>query len=190
MYKRTSPSEDYYRRVVLGLQLDTTWENFGSLQWELVLCLLLAWIIVCVCLIKGIDSSGKVVYFTALFPYVVLAILLVRALTLPGPGAMNGLHFYLYPKWELLSSVIVWSDATTQVFYSLGPSFGVHIMLSSYNRFDNNAHRDAVIIALSNAITSVFAGFVVFAIIGFMAHDQGVPVKDVVASGPGRYLYP
>ncbi len=185
VYKRTSPSEDYYQRVVLGLEEDTSWENFGSLKLELVLCLLLAWTLVCLCLIKGIQSSGKVVYFTALFPYVVLAILLGRVLTLPGPGAMNGLHFYLYPKWETLKSILVWSDATTQVFYSLGPSLGVHVMLSSYNRFTHNTHRDAVVIALANGLTSVFAGLVVFSIIGFMAHDQGVLVENVVASGPG-----
>ena len=40
---------------------DTTWENVGSLRWQLVLCLAVAWLIVCLCLIKGIQSSGKVV---------------------------------------------------------------------------------------------------------------------------------
>ena len=69
VYTRRSPSEDYFERVVLGYQEDTTWENYGSLRWELVLCLLLAWIIVGLSLIKGVKSSGKVVYFTALFPY-------------------------------------------------------------------------------------------------------------------------
>ncbi len=72
---------------MLGLRPDTTWENFGTLQWELVLCLLLAWIIVCACLIKGVHSSGKVVYFTALFPYLVLTIFFVRGLTLKGAAA-------------------------------------------------------------------------------------------------------
>ncbi len=43
------------------------------------------------CLFRGIKSSGKVVYFTAIFPYVVLIILLIRAVTLPGDlvGAMT-----------------------------------------------------------------------------------------------------
>ena len=59
-------------------------ENMGPIQWKLCLCLLAAWIIIFFCLIKGIKSSGKVVYFTATFPYVVLVILLIKAVTLPG----------------------------------------------------------------------------------------------------------
>ena len=58
--------------------------------------------------IQGIQSSGKVVYFTATFPYVVLFILLIRAVTLP--GASLGINFYLVPDWSKLSDVSVWND--------------------------------------------------------------------------------
>lgn len=182
-YKRVSPSEDYYTRVVLGLEDDTTWENFGGLRWQLVLCLAGAWIIVGLCLVKGVQSSGKVVYFTALFPYFVLFVLLIKGATLP--GAIDGISFYLQPRLERLADVSVWSDAATQIFYSLGPAFGGLITLASYNRFDNNCHRDAMLIAFANCSTSVFAGFVIFSIIGFMAHQSGQEVGDVIASGPG-----
>merc|ERR1712223_1575406 len=42
--KRVSPAEDFYNRVVLGLAYNFegdqyTWEEFGPLKWELVLCL-------------------------------------------------------------------------------------------------------------------------------------------------------
>lgn len=47
-------------------------EVTGSIRPPIAACLLLAWIIVFLCLSKGVQSSGKVVYFTALFPYVVL----------------------------------------------------------------------------------------------------------------------
>lgn len=35
-------------------------EDFGQPKWDLVLCLMLAWIVCFFCLIKGIKSTGKV----------------------------------------------------------------------------------------------------------------------------------
>merc|ERR1711923_249012 len=171
---------------MLGLEEDIDWSNMGGLKADLVGCLAAAWLIVCLCLIKGVQSSGKVVYFTALFPYFVLLILLIRGATLE--GAYDGILFYVYPtpeKLEGLKDVKVWAAAATQIFYSLGPAFGGLITLSSYNKFTNNCHRDAVLIALANCSTSVFAGFVIFSIIGFMANELGQEVGDVIASGPG-----
>ena len=67
----------YYRNRMLGVN-NSDWDNFGEVRWELVGCLALAWAIISACVIKGVKSTGKVVYFTSLFPYVVLIILLVR----------------------------------------------------------------------------------------------------------------
>jgi hypothetical protein len=59
------PSEDYYTSNLLGLDKEVhSWDNLGGLRWQLVLCLFSAWVIVCLCLIKGVQSAGKVVYFT------------------------------------------------------------------------------------------------------------------------------
>jgi len=51
-------------------------------------------------LIRGVQSSGKAAYFLALFPYVVLLILLVRGATLP--GAVDGILYFITPQWEQL----------------------------------------------------------------------------------------
>ena len=62
-----------------------SWDDMGEMRWEMVGCLALAWLVVGACLIKGVKSSGKVVYFTAIFPYVVLVILFVRGERLIAP---------------------------------------------------------------------------------------------------------
>ncbi|XP_047486282.1 sodium- and chloride-dependent betaine transporter-like isoform X2 [Penaeus chinensis] len=180
---RISASEDYFKNRMLGVT-GRSWDDMGGLRWELVGCLALAWVIVGACLAKGVKSSGKVVYFTALFPYVILAVLFVRGITLD--GAMKGIEFYfLQPDFSRLMEVEVWSDAAIQIFYSLGVSFGCLITLSSYNKFNNNCMRDAIIIAFANCSTSVFSGFVIFSILGFLAQELGVEVKDVASSGSG-----
>ena len=82
---RTSPSEDFWNTRVLGLSvidghIENSWENWGNIRWEIAGCLALSWTLVCLSLIKGIQSYGKVVYFTTLFPYVVLTALLGKQL--------------------------------------------------------------------------------------------------------------
>ncbi|XP_070554260.1 sodium- and chloride-dependent glycine transporter 1-like [Ptychodera flava] len=175
------PSEEYWNNYVL--ELTDGIDNLGSMRWELVGCLGLAWIVVFLCIIRGVKSSGKVVYFTALFPYCVLFVLLIRGATLP--GSMDGVLFYITPKWHILKKARVWKDAAAQIFYSLGIAWGGLPTLGSYNKFHNNCHRDSLIVALCNCGTSVFAGFVIFSVIGFMAYDTQVPIEKVADEGAG-----
>uniref|UniRef100_A0A671SVS7 Transporter n=1 Tax=Sinocyclocheilus anshuiensis TaxID=1608454 RepID=A0A671SVS7_9TELE len=89
----TSPVIEFWERRVL--RISSGIEEIGTLHWDLVLCLLLAWVLCYFCIWKGVKSTGKVVYVTATFPYVMLLILLIRGVTLP--GASRGIQFYLYP---------------------------------------------------------------------------------------------
>ncbi|XP_038630618.1 sodium- and chloride-dependent neutral and basic amino acid transporter B(0+)-like [Scyliorhinus canicula] len=177
------PSEQYWDKVVL--RRSSSMDETGEIVWYLALCLLLAWLIVGASLSKGIKSSGKVVYFTATFPYVVLTILLIRGLTLE--GAYKGIEFYIGSQSDFskLADAEVWKDAATQIFYSLAVGWGSLTALSSYNKFHNNNYRDTIIVCVVNCATSVFAGFAIFSVIGHMAHVQDKPVSKVAQSGFG-----
>jgi solute carrier family 6 amino acid transporter-like protein 5/7/9/14 len=176
------PSEEYLNKVVWNKS--DGMHDLGGLDWRLCLCLLAAWIIVSLSLIKGIKSSGKVVYFTALFPYAVLIILFIRGLTLE--GHYEGIEFYiLKPNITKLSEASVWKDAAVQIFFSLSASWGGLIALASYNRFHNDVLRDSLIVSLGNCLTSFFAGFVIFSFLGFLAGKQGTTVDKVADDGVG-----
>ncbi|KYN08138.1 Orphan sodium- and chloride-dependent neurotransmitter transporter NTT4 [Cyphomyrmex costatus] len=142
-------------------------EDGQGLKWWIVLCLLLSWIVVFFIVMKGIQSSGKVVYFTSMFPYLVLTIFFIRGITLRGASA--GLAHMYTPKVEKLLEPTVWLDAATQVFYSFGLAFGSLIAFGSYNTPDNHCVRDVILVSVCNAFTAIYASVVIFAILGFKA---------------------
>ena len=112
----------------------------------------------------------------------------------------------------------VWADAATQIFYSLSACSGGLIAMSSYNQFKNNCaryveqmcvglsaryrfscleifsgiccfhSRDSLMVPLINCGTSFYAGFVVFATLGFMAKEKGLPIEDVAEAGRRRHV--
>ena len=64
---------------------------------------------------KGVASSGKAAYFTAIFPYVVLVTLLIRGVTLE--GAVDGILFFITPQWDKILTPQV--RTLSRRFYSL-----------------------------------------------------------------------
>uniref|UniRef100_A0A674CVJ3 Transporter n=1 Tax=Salmo trutta TaxID=8032 RepID=A0A674CVJ3_SALTR len=168
--KQSTPVNYFWYRQTLNITPNM--ETSGSLQWWMVVSLATAWSIVYICFIRGIETIGKAVYVTATFPYLVLTIFLVRALTLP--GSSEGLMYLFTPDWEILKDPQVWLDAATQIFFSLSVAFGGLISFSSYNSQKNNCERDAVLVGVINSATSIYASIPIFAILGFKAHTNYV----------------
>ncbi|KAL3267706.1 hypothetical protein HHI36_006837 [Cryptolaemus montrouzieri] len=178
---RTSPVEEYFERRVLGITNDAG--EFTDLQWTLFVCLIIGWLTVYAVIRRGLHQSGKVIWFSALFPYVVLFILLGRAVTLE--GASNGLLYYVTPRWDELLSPGPWMEGATQIFFAYSIGCGALPALGSYNKFHHNSYKDAMITCVINTLTSVIAGVVTFSLLGHIALEQGTQVENVVKSGPG-----
>uniref|UniRef100_A0A671LIB5 Transporter n=2 Tax=Sinocyclocheilus TaxID=75365 RepID=A0A671LIB5_9TELE len=147
----SSPTAYFWYRKALDItdSIDET----GEFNPIITGCLLAAWVIV--------------MYFSSVFPYVVLLCFLIRGVTLD--GASEGIKFMFYPRLEIWADVQVWRQAATQVFFALGLGFGSVIAYSSYNPRNNNCHRDAFTVSGVNFMTSVLATLVVFAVLGFRA---------------------
>ncbi|VDP72501.1 unnamed protein product [Echinostoma caproni] len=184
----TDPSTEYWENRVL--QISPGIDQAGKIQWELALCLLLAWLIIFLCICKGIKTSGNIMYVTATSPYLFMLILLIRTALLD--GASEGLIYYLKPDWTKLFDMQVWSDAGTQIFFSYALSLGALTALGSYNSFHHNSLRDCCLFALINTMTSLLAGCVIFATLGNMALTANVSISLVAESGPGLafVIYP
>ncbi|XP_023344928.1 sodium-dependent proline transporter-like [Eurytemora carolleeae] len=137
--------EEYWLEYVLGIGRGLhEFGDVGNWRYHLPLSLLLAWIFIFICIIKGTASSGKAVYVTGLLPYAALISLLARSLTLP--GGFQGIQLFFKPDWEQLKNPMVWKIAAEEQFYSLGITYGVLFMLGSHNKFKNKVHIDSSIL--------------------------------------------
>lgn len=111
----------------------------GSIRWPLLLCLLFAWFLVYIVIWRGLHKSGKIIWITACFPYLIIFILFIRGITLD--GSFHGLKYLFTPDWNKLSEAKVWVSAATQVLFSYGIGIGANIALGSFNRYHHNFYR-------------------------------------------------
>jgi len=162
--------------------------SFGRLVSPIVVSLVVVWVLLYLCIFRGVKAVSKVVLFTVPLPWVMLMILTIRGLTLP--GAAEGLKFYLEPNWSELLKPETWRWAFGQMFFSMSLAFGVMITYASFLHRKSDINNNAAIIGLADMGTSFIAGIAVFATLGGMslAASQGgeaVAVQDVVDAGPG-----
>jgi SNF family Na+-dependent transporter len=190
--------QEFFHNGVLAMSSGLGEIGWGTPAWFLALCLTVTWTINFLCLFKvlspglrpitlglqGVKTSGKVVYFTAIFPYIVIVILLVKAATLE--GAMKGIKFYLSPKWEKLGEFKVWVAAANQILFSLSNANATMPTLASYNPFHKNIIFVVFFVSILNCLTSFVAGFAVFGTLGYLATVMEQEVADVGhGGGPG-----
>lgn len=182
-----SPSEIYfYGAPLLGLSDSIT--DLGGIQPELAGCLIGCWLIVFLVLCKGVQILGKVSYFTATFPYVMMTILVIAGAILEGSGL--GVQFYLLGNLEgkfdfSKIGIELLKDAAGQIFFALSSCTGALIAMSSFSNFDNNLIRDTFLVPILDIGTGFYAGFAIFTVLGNMYVSKCADsFEEIAAQGP------
>ena len=174
-------AQDYFQQTVL--QMNHGVKLLDGINWPILFGLLIVWLVVYFCIWQGTKSVGKVVTYSVPLPVILLSILFIRAVTLP--GFLRGWEVYLKPVWRVLLAPEVWTAAFSQIFYSLSLTFGIMITYASYKQSDDDIAQDTWMTAILNSSISLFSGFVVFAILGYMSWKTSIPVAELADSGPG-----
>ena len=159
--------------------LKTTWDTsgYGTISWTVLICLLVAWIVIYLCIRDGANSVGKVVKYTVFLPVACLLIMAIKGMTMP--GAMEGLKVMFVPNLAELASADLWIDAVGQVFYSLSIMMAIMFAYGSFLQDDANVAVDGVIIAFADLSISVLSGIVLFTTM----YGTGMTIDDMSASG-------
>uniref|UniRef100_A0A915Q1W2 Transporter n=1 Tax=Setaria digitata TaxID=48799 RepID=A0A915Q1W2_9BILA len=160
----SSPTSYFWSREAIDTSASIG--DFGGFVPHITISLILAWVLIYLCIMRGIKSSGKVMYLTATFPYAVTTVFLIRSLMLD--GAAEGLKYMMNPDLKRLWDPNVWMEAATQIFYSMGLGFGGLIAFGSYNPENNNCKKDVLWLSLCNLITSLYMAIVIFCVLGYM----------------------
>ncbi len=148
--------------------------------YSLIIVWFVNWIIVYRGVQKGVELANKI-FMPLLF--ILTAILVFWSLTLKGAG--EGIKAYLTPDFSKLSNPKVWIDAYSQIFFTLSLGFGIMIAYASYLPAKADISKNAILTAVLNCGYSLFAGFAVFSVLGFMAVTEGKPVSEVVSQSIG-----
>jgi SNF family Na+-dependent transporter len=153
----------------------------------------ITWIIICLCVLKGVKTSSYIVWVTVPLPVLLIIIMIIRGSTLD--GASDGVDEYLngaegMDQGEMIGTSIPWSDAVGQIFFSLSICMGVMTSYGSYNKREKPVLFDTFAIALTNSAISFMAGFAVFSVVGYLKHNGNAAGANTKSFGLAFIAYP
>ncbi len=177
----SDPNGYFYKKF---LSLSSSPSKIGEIRtpifFSLILIWFINWTIVYRGVQKGIELANKI-FMPMLF--VLTAVLVFWSINLD--GASIGIRAYLTPDFSKLSNPKVWIDAYSQIFFTLSLGFGIMIAYASYLPEKSDISKSAILTAFINSGYSLFAGFAVFSVLGFMAKAQSKEISEVVSQSIG-----
>ncbi|XP_047495978.1 sodium- and chloride-dependent neutral and basic amino acid transporter B(0+)-like isoform X3 [Penaeus chinensis] len=170
-----SKVENHYKAAALYFNQSVLGEgrqHDSEINVLLLLCLGVAWCLLAAVIARGIGSLGKVLYITIGVAYITLPMLLVASYAnSDGTKWVESIIQYMSVDTDNLLKGSIWSEAATQVMYSLGLAHAGIQTLASYNTFRHNILRDAVLLVLLDTATSILCTLVMFSSLASIGED-------------------
>ncbi|XP_046403337.1 sodium-dependent transporter bedraggled [Ischnura elegans] len=169
-FKLEETVPDYFSGVVLQRHnLPTAESSFGHLKFQLVFNLAVVWMIIFVCLCKGLKSYGKVVYVFAPLSILCLSVVCTKMLGIV-PFGDPGRIFHETVWNEFFLNSKSWLAAATEAFFTWGLLGASAMQIASHNagigvdpgcKKKSKLHRDTIVVVcltLTILILSAFLG--------------------------------
>lgn len=170
-------AESYFFNNVV--QISEGFRNFTSFSLPVFTALILAWLLVFLYIKNGYESMKKGVL--AAFPIFIILLLGFFAYALSLDNALNGIYSFLRPNFRSLLEFNVWIDSFSLAILSLGISFGV--IHSVGRRVKGFIAGNSSIAAAFELLVSIAAGFIVFAMVGFLSLKRGISPDSLATIG-------
>lgn len=154
-----------------------TFSGYTTVSFLVLGCLIVAWAAIYLCIRNGSQTVGKIVKYTVFTPEICLLIMAVKGLTMSGAG--EGIKKLFIPDFKAFGDATLWVDAAGQVFYSLSIMMAIMFAYGSFLKDENNIAVDTVIIAISDFLTSLLSGVVLFTTM----YGTGMTTANMSTSG-------
>ncbi len=168
----------------LNLGDDNSPSALGSLQWHIVVPVIIAWAVSFYATFTGV-KGGIERLSKVMMPLLLVMVLVLTVRVVMLPGAAEGLNWLFKPDFNALTDPKVWSAAYGQIFFSLSVGFAIMIAYSSYLPEKSDINNNAMMTVFINCGFSLLAGVLIFSVLGYMAQEKGVALTEVVSAGVG-----
>lgn len=143
-----------------GTDRQAYFDSFTSSSVEPIIWALFILILVSVLLLFGITNIVEritKIIMPALFVFLIICGIWALTVT---EDAMAGLKFYLLPDFSKFNFT-VFSQAATQVLFSVGIGWGIYETLGANIPKTNNLKSDAILVSIFDTAAAILAGFVI-----------------------------
>lgn len=168
--------------------------SFGAMLSSPWGCVLFTafFMIICMLIVKGGVSGGIEKFNKVGMPalFVMLVIIIIRALSLP--GASEGLKFMFVPGYAVSAGFIeeqpnfvsVLATAGGQMFFSLSLAMGAMVTYGSYLGKEENLVKNSGVIVFADTLVALMAGIAVIPAAVANGIANGIPFAEIKLSGP------